>query len=138
MVLLFQAIECMEIRIRPSPIKCPDGKWTAEATQFFKQVVLNMQFAARVRVKACEQTGGVLVHLNFMLFLFPIFQHVHGQINCKICLSENLVLSHSRFSCQNYWKQNFKFYSIDLNYLLLRHNMHVLFKHNIRSQAHST
>lgn len=39
----FQAFECRLIKIRPSPIKCPDGKWTAEATNIFKQMTLNHQ-----------------------------------------------------------------------------------------------
>lgn len=39
----FQAFECKMIRIRPSPIKCPDGKWTSEATNVFKQMTLNPQ-----------------------------------------------------------------------------------------------
>ncbi|KAL4238351.1 ATP-dependent RNA helicase tdrd9 [Mactra antiquata] len=43
----FQAFECRLIKIRPSPILCPDGVWTSDATKAFTQLVLNHRVIAR-------------------------------------------------------------------------------------------
>ncbi|XP_060606288.1 ATP-dependent RNA helicase TDRD9-like isoform X2 [Ruditapes philippinarum] len=43
----FQAFECRQIKIRPSPLRCPDGKWTVEATTAFREMVLNHKLIAR-------------------------------------------------------------------------------------------
>ncbi|KAH3857352.1 hypothetical protein DPMN_099959, partial [Dreissena polymorpha] len=43
----FQAMECELICIRPSALKCPDGKWTPAANNFFKELVLNQRLTAK-------------------------------------------------------------------------------------------
>jgi len=48
LILLLQAFECKMIRIRPSPVMCPDGKWTDEANQVFRDLVMNIKLVARV------------------------------------------------------------------------------------------
>jgi hypothetical protein len=35
--------------MRPSPLKCPDGTWTNEAKEHFKQMVINKNFIGQVR-----------------------------------------------------------------------------------------
>ncbi|WAR19603.1 TDRD9-like protein [Mya arenaria] len=43
----FQAFECKLVRVRPSAVLCPDGKWTEAANLFFKKLVLNQRLIAR-------------------------------------------------------------------------------------------
>ncbi|XP_076442541.1 ATP-dependent RNA helicase TDRD9-like [Babylonia areolata] len=43
-----QAIECELMEIRPSSVKCPDGRWTVEANMVFKNIVFGKKFLAQV------------------------------------------------------------------------------------------
>ncbi|KAJ8309140.1 hypothetical protein KUTeg_014014 [Tegillarca granosa] len=44
----FQAVECMLKGIRPSAVKCPDGKWTEEANKKFKAMVSGKQLYGQI------------------------------------------------------------------------------------------
>jgi len=53
-----QALECELIRVRPSAVMCPDGRWTRQADDYFRELVLNQKLIAQVKY-ACR-----LVHVN--------------------------------------------------------------------------
>ncbi|XP_069119079.1 probable ATP-dependent RNA helicase spindle-E [Argopecten irradians] len=44
----FQAVECFLCGIRPSVIKCPDGRWTQQAFNTFQSMVLNKELFGKI------------------------------------------------------------------------------------------
>lgn len=58
----FLAFECELTEIRPSSVKCPDGKWTKEANNVFTNMVLGKKFLAQIYSVVHQRVRLELVH----------------------------------------------------------------------------
>ncbi|KAL3874648.1 hypothetical protein ACJMK2_037630 [Sinanodonta woodiana] len=68
----FQAVECRLKGIRPSAIKCPDGKWTKEALEIFRTLIAVPRICAQIysvvhgilRVELIDASAGRQIFIN--------------------------------------------------------------------------